>query len=115
VKGVIENVQCCGAFVTLPAEGGVVGLLPIRHISQERLFRSEDVFVFKGVEYCLSNVGDVFKVGDGVTALVISVNPEEKRITLSTWQLEQNPGDMLPRDPGLVYANAEAAAAAWRH
>jgi small subunit ribosomal protein S1 len=53
------------------------------------------------------------QVGDTITALVVRVDNENGRISLSTRKLEANSGDML-RDPQRVYDNAEVAAAEWR-
>lgn len=45
--------------------------------------------------------------------MIIDLDAERGRISLSTKQLEPNPGDML-RDPKLVYEKAEEMAAKYR-
>jgi len=74
-----------------------VGLLHISQISKERL----------------TGPDQVFKQGDEVVAMVLSIKTERGRLTLSTKRLEQEAGDML-RDPRAVYAGAEGMAEKWR-
>lgn len=45
--------------------------------------------------------------------MILSMDKDRGRVTLSTKKLEKEPGDML-RDPQLVFEGAEAMAAAFR-
>lgn len=45
--------------------------------------------------------------------MVLSMDPQRGRVTLSTKKLEPTPGDML-RDPQLVFERAEEMAATFR-
>jgi small subunit ribosomal protein S1 len=45
--------------------------------------------------------------------MVLTMDKEKGRMSLSTKKLEPTPGDML-RDPGLVYNRADEMAAAFR-
>lgn len=83
VTAEIRNLTNYGAFVEI--EPGIDGLI---HIS--------DLSWIKKV----SHPSEVFKKGDKVDAVVLSVDRENKRITLGVKQLSQNPWDniqeMLP-------------------
>ena len=46
-------------------------------------------------------------------AVVLQVDQQRGRLTLSTKKLEATPGEML-RDPHSVYVNAEERAQTWR-
>ena len=56
---------------------------------------------------------NVFNVNDEVKVMIIDLDAERGRISLSTKQLEAEPGDMV-KDPQLVYAKAEEMAAKYR-
>lgn len=56
---------------------------------------------------CLLQPGDKMKV------MILSMDKDRGRVTLSTKKLEKEPGDML-RDPQLVFEGAEAMAAEFR-
>jgi len=92
--GVVQSVKPYGAFVDI---GGIIGLLHISQITNERL----------------TTVDQVLQVGDKLKVMVLSADPERGRVTLSTKKLEKNPGDMI-RDPQLVFENAEAMAAVFK-
>ena len=47
----------------------------------------------------------VFKHGDWVRAIIVSMDIEKGRVSLSTSELEVEPGDML-KHPGKVYETA---------
>lgn len=92
--GVVQSVKPYGAFVDI---GGIIGLLHISQITNERL----------------TTVDQVLQVGDKLKVMVLSADPERGRVTLSTKKLEKNPGDMI-KDPQLVFENAEAMAAVFK-
>ncbi|MFN3927436.1 MAG: S1 RNA-binding domain-containing protein [Pseudanabaenaceae cyanobacterium] len=94
VTGVVRGIKPYGAFIDI---GGVSGLLHISEISHEHIETPSSVF----------NVNDELKV------MIIDLDAERGRISLSTKQLEAEPGDML-RDPQKVYAGAEEIAAKYR-
>ena len=73
-KGVVVNVMNYGIFVRL--EEGVEGLVHISEMSWT-----------KKINY----PGDIYKVGDEVTVVVLEVNREKQEISLGIKQLEQNP------------------------
>lgn len=78
VNAEIRNLTNYGAFVEI--EPGIDGLI---HIS--------DLSWIKKV----SHPSEVFKKGDKVDAIVLSVDRENKRITLGVKQLSQNPWDNI--------------------
>jgi small subunit ribosomal protein S1 len=94
VIGVVRGIKPYGAFIDI---GGVSGLLHISEISHEHIETPNNVF----------NVNDELKV------MIIDLDAERGRISLSTKQLEAEPGDML-RDPQKVYDGAEEIAAKYR-
>lgn len=94
VIGVVRGIKPYGAFIDI---GGVSGLLHISEISHEHIETPSSVF----------NVNDELKV------MIIDLDAERGRISLSTKQLEAEPGDMI-RDPQKVYDGAEAIAAKYR-
>jgi small subunit ribosomal protein S1 len=65
VTGKVTNVTDFGAFVEL--EEGIEGLVHVSEISREKVEKPTDVL----------------KIGDAVTALVLHVDPQERRIGLS--------------------------------
>lgn len=77
VSGTVQSVTPYGAFVTL--RPGLRALLHISQISMER-FKDAD---------------QVFKPGDEVRALAVTVDQEMGRVSLRTRQLEEEPGEML--------------------
>jgi small subunit ribosomal protein S1 len=66
VKGVVTKITAFGAFVEL--ENGIEGLIHVTELS-DRAF---------------AKVEDVLSVGDEVTAKVIKLDPEHKKVSLST-------------------------------
>ena len=95
VTGVVHSVKVYGAFLDIG--GGAMGLLHISQITHERL----------------TTVEQVLQVGDKLKVMILSMDRDKGRVTLSTKKLEREPGDML-RDPQLVFENAEAMAEAFR-
>jgi small subunit ribosomal protein S1 len=74
VKGKIVNILPYGVFVEL--EKGIEGLIHVSEVSWTKR---------------ISNLGDMFAIGDMVEAQVLSVDKGSRRISLSLKQLEQNP------------------------
>lgn len=75
VKGTVVRITSFGAFVAL--EPGIDGLVHISEVSNK--------FV--------SKVEEAVKVGQEIEALVLDVDPEEKRISLSIKALLQDEAD----------------------
>ena len=93
-EGVVQNVKPYGAFVDV---GGMSGLLHISQISHSRI----------------ENVETVFTAGDKIKCMVLSQDPVQGRLSLSTKRLEPTHGDMLT-NPELVYEKAEEMAERFR-
>lgn len=93
VEGVVKALKPYGAFVEV---GGMSGLLHISQISYDRI----------------DDLEKVLQQGMAVKCMIIDHDKVNGRIALSTKTLEAEPGDML-RNPALVFANAEATAAAY--
>lgn len=94
VTGVVQSVKVYGAFLDI---GGAMGLLHISQITHERL----------------TTVEQVLGVGDKLKVMILSMDRDKGRVTLSTKKLEKEPGDML-RDPRLVFEHAEEMAESFR-
>jgi len=94
VIGVVRGIKPYGAFIDI---GGVSGLLHISEISHDHIDTPQNVF----------NVNDEVKV------MIIDLDAERGRISLSTKQLESEPGDMV-KNPQVVYDGAEEMAAKFR-
>ncbi|MEM9156059.1 MAG: 30S ribosomal protein S1 [Cyanobacteria bacterium J06642_2] len=94
VIGVVRGIKPYGAFIDI---GGVSGLLHISEISHDHI----------------ETPHSVINVNDEVKVMIIDLDAERGRISLSTKQLEVTPGDMT-RDPELVYSTAEEMAAKFR-
>jgi small subunit ribosomal protein S1 len=95
VEGVVQSLRPYGAFLDLG--NGTVGLLHVSQISHERIL----------------SVDKILREGDRLKVLVLSIDAQRGRVTLSTKKLEPNPGDML-RDPQLVFERAEEMAEVFR-
>lgn len=95
VEGVVQSLRPYGAFLELG--NGTVGLLHVSQISHERII----------------SVDKILREGDRLKVMVLSMDTQRGRVTLSTKKLEPNPGDML-RDPQLVYEKAEEMAGIFR-
>jgi len=74
VKGKVVNILPYGVFVEL--EKGIEGLIHVSEVSWTKR---------------ISNLNDMFAIGDTVETQVISVDKDSRRISLSLKQLEQNP------------------------
>jgi len=94
VIGTVRGIKPYGAFIDI---GGVSGLLHISEISQEHI----------------DTPHSVFNVNDEVKVMIIDLDAERGRISLSTKQLEPEPGDMI-KNRDLVYDKAEEMAAKYR-
>jgi small subunit ribosomal protein S1 len=94
VIGSVRGIKPYGAFIDI---GGVSGLLHISEISHDHIDTPHSVL----------NVNDELKV------MIIDLDAERGRISLSTKQLEPEPGDMV-RNPEVVYDKAEEMAAKYR-
>ena len=94
VIGTVRGIKPYGAFIDI---GGVSGLLHISEISHNHI----------------ETPHTVLNVGDEVKVMIIDLDAERGRISLSTKQLEVTPGDMT-RDPQLVYSTAEEMAEKFR-
>jgi len=94
VIGAVRGIKPYGAFIDI---GGVSGLLHISEISHDHI----------------ETPHSVFKVNDEVKVMIIDLDAERGRISLSTKQLEPEPGDMV-KDPQIVYDNAEEMAVKYR-
>merc|ERR1719262_1923654 len=94
VSGHIQNVTGFGAFVDL---NGLAGLLHISQISNDRINSTEGIF----------------QIGEPIKCMVLAVDRERARLSLTTKKLEPSPGDML-RNRGLVMEKAEDMALLFR-
>jgi len=94
VIGTVRGIKPYGAFIDI---GGVSGLLHISEISHDHI----------------DTPHSVFNVNDEVKVMIIDLDAERGRISLSTKQLEPEPGDML-KDRDLVYDKAEEMAVRYR-
>lgn len=90
IEGTIASLKPFGAFVDF---GGASGLLHIKQISKSYV----------------SSLGDVFKVGDPIKAVVLNIDDERGRVALSTQVLEKYPGEII-KDMATVMAEAEERA-----
>jgi small subunit ribosomal protein S1 len=94
VQGYVQNLTAFGAFVDL---NGIVGLLHVSQISNDRI----------------SSIEGVFLVGEPIKCMVLAVDKEKGRLSLTTKKLEPSPGDML-RNRELVMETAEEMAKLFR-
>ncbi len=78
VTGKIVNIQNYGVFVEL--EKGIEGLVHISEVSWNKRF---------------INLNEVFAIGDMVEAKVISIDPENRKISLSLKQMEKDPWEEI--------------------
>jgi small subunit ribosomal protein S1 len=94
VIGSVRGIKPYGAFIDI---GGVSGLLHISEISHDHIDTPHSVF----------NVNDELKV------MIIDLDAERGRISLSTKQLEPEAGDML-KNRDLVFEKADEMAEKYR-
>ena len=78
VKGRVVSLTDYGAFVEI--EEGVEGLIHVSEMSWTKKIR---------------HPSKILSVGDEVEAIVLSINPDNKRISLGMKQLEPNPWDVI--------------------
>lgn len=90
VTGTVRRIDKFGCFVGLDDVGRVSGLLHISNISRVR------------VEECT----DCLSVGDKIKAVILGMDDDFSRISLSTADLEEEAGDMM-KDKEWVFRNAE--------
>lgn len=76
VKGIVSKITAFGAFVEL--DSGIEGLIHVTELSDQPFGKVEDVVA----------------IGDEITAKVLKLDPEHKKIALSIkeYQIEQNQG-----------------------
>jgi small subunit ribosomal protein S1 len=94
VIGTVRGIKPYGAFIDI---GGVSGLLHISEISHDHIDTPHSVFA----------------VNDELKVMIIDLDAERGRISLSTKQLEPEPGDML-KNRQLVFDKAEEMAERYR-
>lgn len=94
VIGSVRGIKPYGAFIDI---GGVSGLLHISEISHDHI----------------DTPHSVFQVNDELKVMIIDLDAERGRISLSTKQLEPEPGDML-KNRDLVFEKAEEMAEKYR-
>ncbi|MGF1604458.1 MAG: 30S ribosomal protein S1 [Thermosynechococcaceae cyanobacterium] len=94
VVGTVRGIKPYGAFIDI---GGVSGLLHISEISHDHI----------------DTPHSVFGVNDQLKVMIIDLDAERGRISLSTKQLEPEPGDMV-KNPQVVFDKAEEMAAKYR-
>ncbi len=94
VIGTVRGIKPYGAFIDI---GGVSGLLHISEISHDHI----------------DTPHSVFGVNDELKVMIIDLDAERGRISLSTKQLEPEPGDML-KNRQLVFDKADEMAAKYR-
>jgi small subunit ribosomal protein S1 len=78
IRGKVVNLMPYGAFVEL--EEGVEGLVHVSEISWTKR---------------VAKASDVMAVGDEVEAMVLSINKDERKISLGIRQTEANPWDLV--------------------
>ena len=78
VRGKVVNLVPYGAFVEL--EEGVEGLVHVTELSWVKR---------------INKPGEVLKVGDEIEAVVLGIQKEDQKISLSVRQLDPNPWDMV--------------------
>ncbi|MGD1948855.1 MAG: 30S ribosomal protein S1 [Leptolyngbyaceae cyanobacterium] len=94
VIGTVRGLKPYGAFIDI---GGVSGLLHISEISHDHI----------------DTPNTVLNVNDEIKVMIIDLDAERGRISLSTKQLEPEPGDMV-KNPDIVFEKAEEMAERYR-
>jgi small subunit ribosomal protein S1 len=87
IEGTVVSLKPFGAFVEFD---GISGLLHIKQISKNYI----------------ESLSTVLKVGQPVKAVVVGLDPDRNRISLSTRVLEKYPGEVL-KEPEAVFDDAE--------
>jgi len=93
-EGIVESIQPYGVFLDL---GGLRGLLHVSQISHVRV----------------ENVESLFQLGERIKVMVLSQDPVQGRLSLTTKRLEPIHGDMLTNRKA-VYEKAEEMAERFR-
>ncbi|MEL6248726.1 MAG: 30S ribosomal protein S1 [Cyanobacteria bacterium J06626_23] len=94
VVGTVRGLKPYGAFIDI---GGVSGLLHISEISHDHI----------------DTPNTVLNVNDDIKVMIIDLDAERGRISLSTKQLEPEPGDMV-KNPDIVFEKADEMAERYR-
>merc|ERR1711988_1137188 len=94
VFGHVQNVTAFGAFIDFD---GVAGLLHVSQISNDRL----------------DSTDGIFQIGEPIKCMVLAIDKEKGRVSLTTKKLEPSPGDML-RNRGMVMERADEMAQLFR-
>ncbi len=81
IKGKVVNMMNYGAFIEI--EEGIEGLIHISEISWTKHIK---------------HPSDIYKIGDSVDAIVLSIDAESKKISLGVKQLENNPWEDIEKD-----------------
>jgi small subunit ribosomal protein S1 len=87
IEGTVASLKPFGAFVDFD---GISGLLHIKQISKNYV----------------ESLPTVLKVGQPIKAVVVALDPEKNRISLSTKVLEKYPGEVI-KEADAVFADAE--------
>jgi small subunit ribosomal protein S1 len=87
IDGTVASLKPFGAFVDFD---GISGLLHIKQISKNYV----------------ESLPTVLQVGQSIKAVVVALDPERNRISLSTKVLEKYPGEVI-KEPDAVFADAE--------
>lgn len=90
VTGTVRDLKPFGVFIDLD---GITGLLHIQQVSNKYV----------------ASLDQIFQRGDTVKSIVLDLDPQRGRISLSTKVLENRPGEMLD-SKGTVMDDAEARA-----
>ena len=89
INGKIVNMMNYGAFVEI--EEGIEGLIHISEISWTKHIK---------------HPSDIYKIGDSIEAIVLSIDADSKKISLGVKQLQDNPWEGIEQDlkAGEVYS-----------
>ncbi|WP_017299684.1 S1 RNA-binding domain-containing protein [Nodosilinea nodulosa] len=87
IDGTVASLKPFGAFIEFD---GISGLLHIKQISKNYV----------------ESLPSVLKVGQPIKAVVVALDPERNRISLSTKVLEKYPGELI-KESEAVFADAE--------
>jgi small subunit ribosomal protein S1 len=87
IEGTVASLKPFGAFIDFD---GISGLLHIKQISKNYV----------------ESLPTVLKVGQLIKAVIVALDPERNRISLSTKVLEKYPGELL-KESEAVFADAE--------
>lgn len=94
IRGFVKGIKPYGAFIDI---GGASGLLHISEISHQNI----------------NTPHNILEVNDELKVIIIDLDKERCQISLSTKQLEPEPGDMV-KNRDLVFEKAEEMAEKYR-